>query len=233
MTAPVRVLLTDGQPLVREGMGLLLGLLPGVELVATASDAGEALALAARTRPDIVLMELSGSRHDGVGIIRRLTETHPGMNVIVLTTSMDDDSVIDALQAGARGYLTKDCGAAAMRHALLQVAAGRMMIDPAVQRHLAATMTTMATTTASAAGRRPARLPDFLTPRESEILALVAEGLSNIDIATHLVLSEATVKTHVHQILDKIGGGDRTEAAGHAYPRGPATAGDDQRTRPT
>lgn len=148
MNAPVRVLLADGHPVVRESMGMLLGLLPGVEPAGTASDADEALALAARLRPDVVLLDLGVPCAErvraGVEVTRRLTGEHPGIKVIVLTTSVDDESVVDAIQAGARGCLRKDCGAAAMRHTLLQVAAGRMMIDPAVPRHLADPMATSA-----------------------------------------------------------------------------------------
>ena len=219
MSEVIRVLYADDQRVVREGLGMLLGLLPGVEVVGAAANGEEALVLAARLRPDVVLMDLRMPRCDGVEATRLLRERDPGVKVIALTTYADDRSVIDALRAGARGYLTKDSGAAEIRRALDQVVAGQAAIDPAVQHHLVE---------AIAAGPAPPEpepappsgLPDGLTPREAEVLTLVAEGLSNAEIAARLVISAATVKTHVNHILGKIGVTGRAQAVGYAYRNG-------------
>ncbi len=136
MTGPIRVLVADDQRVVREGLGTLLGLIAGIEVVGTAADGNEALALAIKLRPDVVLMDLRMPRCDGIEATRRLREHDAGIKVLVLTTYADDRSVIDALRAGARGYLTKDAGAMEIRRALEQVTAGQPAIDPAVQQHL-------------------------------------------------------------------------------------------------
>ena len=136
MTGPIRVLVADDQRVVREGLGTLLGLLTGIEVVGTAADGDEAVALAIQLRPDVVLMDLRMPRCDGVEATRRLREHDAGIKVLVLTTYADDRSVIDALRAGARGYLTKDAGAAEIREALERVTRGQPAIDPAVQHHL-------------------------------------------------------------------------------------------------
>ena len=134
--APVRVLAADDQRVVREGLAMLLGLLPDVEVVGTAADGEEVLALAAELRPDVILMDLRMPRMDGVEATRRLRERDPGVKVVVLTTYADDRSVLDALRAGALGYLTKDAGAAEIQQALHRVAGGQAALDPAVQLHL-------------------------------------------------------------------------------------------------
>lgn len=214
----IRVLHADDQRVVREGLGMLLDLLPGVEVVGAATDGEEALALATRLRPDVVLMDLRMPRCDGVEATRLLRERDPEIKVIVLTTYADDRSVIDALRAGARGYLTKDSGAAEIRRALEQVVAGQAVIDPAVQHHLVAAIA--AAPEPAVAEPAVAPLPDGLTPREAEVLALVAEGLSNTEIADRLVISAATVKTHVNHILTKIGVNARAQAVGYAHRHG-------------
>ena len=132
----IRVLLADDQRIVREGLETLLGLLEDVEVVGTAADGEEAVELAATTRPDVVLMDLRMPRCDGVEATRRLRQRHPDIKVLMLTTYADDRSVIDALRAGARGYLTKDAGAKEIEQALRQVMHGQAAIDPAVQHHL-------------------------------------------------------------------------------------------------
>ena len=134
--APARVLVADDQRVVREGLAMLLSLLQGIEVVATASDGEEALALAAQLRPDVVLMDLRMPRLDGVEATRRLREAEPDMKVIVLTTYVDDRSVVEAMRAGARGFLTKDAGAEEIQRAIAAVAGGGAAIDPAVQHHL-------------------------------------------------------------------------------------------------
>jgi DNA-binding NarL/FixJ family response regulator len=217
--APIRVLAADDQRVVREGIAMILSLLPGVEVAGTAADGEEALALAAERRPDVVLMDLRMPRMDGVEATRRLRAEFPEMQVIVLTTYADDRSVIDALRAGARGYLTKDSGAAEIMRALEQVVAGQAVIDPAVQHHLVDAIAAGPAPPEPEAVQVPTR-PDGLTPREAEVLSLVAEGLSNGEIADRLVISAATVKTHVNHILGKIGVNGRAQAVGYAYRNG-------------
>ena len=136
MTGPIRVLIADDQRVVREGLASLLRLLPGVEVVGTAADGNEALAMAIQLQPDVVLMDLRMPHADGVETTRRLRDHDASIKVLVLTTYADDRSVIDALRAGARGYLTKDAGATQIRDALQQVTSGQPAIDPAVQQHL-------------------------------------------------------------------------------------------------
>ena len=210
VSAPIRVLIADDQRVVREGLAVLLGLLPGVEVVGTAADGEQAVALATELAPDVVLMDLRMPRCDGIEATRRLRE-HGCARVIALTTYADDRSVLDALRAGARGYLTKDAGGEEIHRALTRVAQGQAVIDPAVAHHLVDPIAT-----APAAGRAP-RLPDGLTPREAEVLALIAEGLTNTEIAGRLVVSEATVKSHVNHLLAKIGARDRAQAVAYAF----------------
>jgi DNA-binding NarL/FixJ family response regulator len=224
----IRVLAVDDQRVVREGLAMLLGLLPDVEVVGTAADGEEALTLAGELRPDVILMDLRMPRVDGVEATRRLRASHPEIKVVVLTTYADDRSVIDALRAGALGYLTKDAGADEIRQALQRVASGQASLDPAVQMHLVeaiATTATIATTTAAtttdATSAPPAsQLPDGLTPREAEVLGLIGAGLSNTEIAAQLFVSEATVKSHVNHMLPKISARDRAQAVGYAYRHG-------------
>jgi DNA-binding NarL/FixJ family response regulator len=222
--APVRVLIADDQRVVRDGLVLLMGLLPQVEVTGTAADGEEAVERAAALRPDVVLMDLRMPRCDGVEATRRITERDPEIKVIVLTTYADDRSVIEALRAGARGYLTKDAGAEEIRQALAQVVSGQAVIDPAVQRHLVDAIAAPDSAAASppgGAGRGQERqLPDGLTQREAEVLELIAEGLSNAEIASLLVVSEATVKSHVNHLLAKIGARDRAQAVGYAFRNG-------------
>ena len=229
MTEPrIRVLAVDDQRVVREGLAMLLGLLPDVEVVGTAADGEEALTLAGELRPDVILMDLRMPRVDGVEATRRLRASHPEIKVVVLTTYADDRSVIEALRAGALGYLTKDAGADEIRQALQRVASGQASLDPAVQMHLVEAIATTATaatvtaaTTTDATSAPPAsQLPDGLTPREAEVLGLIGAGLSNTEIAAQLFVSEATVKSHVNHMLPKIGARDRAQAVGYAYRHG-------------
>jgi len=217
VTDAVRVLLADDQRVVREGLGTLLGLLPDIEVVGMASDGDEAVALTMELRPDVVLMDLRMPRCDGVEATRRLRAHDPDVKVLILTTYADNRSVIDALRAGARGFLTKDAGAAEIQAALRQVKLGRAVIDPAVQHHLLD-----AIATGAAAGSPEARhaYPDGLTPREAEVLALIAAGLSNAEIARRLVVSETTVKSHVNHLFAKTGVRDRAQAVAYAYRHG-------------
>jgi DNA-binding NarL/FixJ family response regulator len=208
--AAIRVLVADDQRVVREGLVLLLELLGGIEVVGAAADGEQAMALAADLRPDVVLMDLRMPRLDGVAATRRLRERDPGVRVIALTTYDDEHSVMEAVRAGARGYLTKDAGAEEIRQALEAVVRGEAAIDPAVQHHLLDALATGAPATAGT-------LPDGLTPREAEVLSLIAEGFSNAEIAHRLVVSEATVKSHINHLFTKIGVRDRAQAVTYAY----------------
>ena len=218
----IRVLAADDQRVVREGLAMLLGLLPDIEVVGTAADGEEALTLAGELRPDVILMDLRMPRVDGVEATRRLRASHPEIKVVVLTTYADDRSVIDALRAGALGYLTKDAGADEIRQALQRVASGQASLDPAVQMHLVEAIATTATAATTDVTSAPAasQLPDGLTPREVEVLGLIGAGLSNTEIAAQLFVSEATVKSHVNHMLPKIGARDRAQAVGYAYRHG-------------
>jgi DNA-binding NarL/FixJ family response regulator len=225
--AAIRVLAADDQRVVREGLALVLGLLPGVEVVGTAADGDEAIELARDLRPDVVLMDLRMPRRDGVAAIRVLRERFPQIKVIVLTTYADDRSVVEALRAGARGYLTKDAGGAEISRALREVLEDRSVIDPAVQHHLVDAIASAAPPGTAAAADRAARaLPGGLTPREAEVLALIAQGLPNAQIAQRLVVSESTVKSHINHLLPKINARDRAQAVTFAYRHGLLSPGD-------
>ena len=202
------VVLADDQRIVREGLATLLGLLPDIDVLGTASDGEEAIELVERLRPDVVLMDLRMPRCDGVSAIRQLRERASPTHVIVLTTYADDRSVVEALRAGARGFLTKDAGAEEIERAIAAVVRGDAAIDPAVQHHLV-----------EAVAGRP-DLPDGLTPREAEVLTLIAKGLSNGEIASMLFVSEATVKSHVNHLFAKTGVRDRAQAVAYAYRQG-------------
>jgi DNA-binding NarL/FixJ family response regulator len=206
----IRVLLADDQRGVREGLGTLLALLDGIELVATAADGEEAVSLAREHDPDVVLMDLRMPRVDGVEAIRRLAALGERPRAIALTTYADDASVLGALRAGARGYLTKDAGAEQILAAVQAVARGEAALDPAVQHHVLAALTEPGAP----------ELPDGLTPREVEVLQLIAEGLTNAEIAERLVVSAATVKSHVNHIFAKAGVRDRAQAVVYAYSNG-------------
>ena len=162
-------------------------------------------------------------RMDGIEATSRLRERHPDVHVIALTTYADDESVLGALRAGARGYLTKDASSQDIRSAILTVAAGEAALDPAVQAHVVAAL---ASDGAHVAGPGPSttpQLPDELTPREAEVLALIAEGLTNAEIAERLVVSPTTVKSHINHLFAKAGLRDRTQAVNYAYRTGIAT----------
>jgi DNA-binding NarL/FixJ family response regulator len=217
MTDTIRVLIADNQRVVREGLGTLLGLLDDIEVVGTAEDGDQAVALAAELHPDVVLMDLRMPRCDGVEATRRLRQHDPNIKVLVLTTYADDRSVIDALRAGARGYLTKDSGAQEIRHALQQITGGHAAIDPAVQHHL---LNALAITPADAHTDPQPQPPDGLTRRELEVLTLIAQGLSNAEIADRLVINETTVKTHINHLFAKTGVRDRAQAVTYAYQHG-------------
>jgi DNA-binding NarL/FixJ family response regulator len=162
-------------------------------------------------------MDLRMPHCDGVEATRRIRDHDAGISVLVLTTYSDDRSVIDALRAGARGYLTKDAGADEIRDALERVMSGQAAIDPAVQHHL---VTAIASGPPGAAAERPPQFPDGLTQREAEVLTLIARGLSNAEIARQLVVSETTVKSHINHLFAKTGVRDRAQAVTYAYDHG-------------
>jgi DNA-binding NarL/FixJ family response regulator len=216
MSPDLKVIVADDQALVREGLMTLLAAAPGIEPVAAAVDGEEAVELAARHRPDVVLMDLRMPKSDGVEATRRIRTANPAVEVVVLTTHADEASILDALRAGARGYLTKDAGIAEISRAIHAAAAHQAVLDPLVQSQLLAA----ATSSAPAAIPVDRGLPDELTPREAEVLSLIARGLSNREIADTLVVSEATVKTHVNHVFSKIGARDRAQAVHYAYTHG-------------
>jgi DNA-binding NarL/FixJ family response regulator len=218
----IRVVLADDQRVVREGLATLLNLLPGIEVIGAAADGEEAVALARELAPDVVLMDLRMPRCDGVAATRRLREEAPAVKVLVLTTYADDRSVVDALRAGARGYLTKDAGAEQLQQAIEQVVRGQAVIDPAVQHHVVEALASEPGGPAVSAAR-DAVLPDGLTAREAEVLALIAAGLSNSEIAEQLYVSETTVKSHINHLFAKTGVRDRAQAVAYAYRNGLAS----------
>ncbi|MCC9309234.1 response regulator transcription factor [Kitasatospora sp. RB6PN24] len=244
-----RVVVADDQTVVREGIVMLLGLLPGIEVVGAAADGEEAVRLVAELVPDVVLMDLRMPRCDGVTATRRIRSEHPGTDVVVLTTYADDDSLFPALQAGARGYLTKDAGAEEIARAIADVRAGAAGLSPQVQLRLlerfstpsgtgaaapapprpatesTASRSTGSATPAAASGAagpafQPGELPDGLTAREAEVLALIADGLSNAEIAAVLFVSPATVKTHINNLFAKTAVRDRAQAVSYAFRHG-------------
>jgi DNA-binding NarL/FixJ family response regulator len=218
----IRVLIADDQPVVRDGLAMLLGLLDDVEIVATAADGVEAVERARAERPDIVLMDLRMPRLEGADATRQILASVPETRVLVLTTYADDEFLFPALQAGARGYLTKDATAEEIEHAIRALVAGQTHLDPAVQQRLVAAV--LHQERPPSAGEPPsvprADLPDELTAREGEVLKLIAAGLSNREIADALVLSNATVKTHINRIFYKTGARDRAQAVRYAYQHG-------------
>lgn len=198
MTAePVRVLLCDDHEMVRAGLRSFFDVQDGIEVVGEAGTAEQALALIGRTRPDVVLMDLVLPGMSGVEAVRRISADHPAVKVLVLTSFSSDSTVLEAVRAGAAGYLLKDVNPTELAGALKTVHAGGSPLHPSV----------------AAAVMRNVSEPEHLTNREREVLGLIARGLSNRLIARELALSEKTVKAHVSAILSKLGAADRTQAA--------------------
>ena len=214
---PLRIVVADDQASVREGLAAMLGMLPGIEVVAAAADGEQAIEAAAAHHPDAILLDLRMPVLDGVEATRRLTCQHPEVAVVVLTTYDDDASVLSALRAGARSYITKDASRDDIARALRSAAAGFSVLDPAVQDVLLAAAATGPgqpdKEPAREAGGRP---PDGLTRREAEILAMMARGMTNPDIAARLYLSAATIKSHINRIFSKTGSPDRAAAIRYA-----------------
>ncbi|TVL88665.1 response regulator transcription factor [Streptomyces sp. SAJ15] len=217
-----RILIVDDQAMVRQGFGALLAAQPDLEVVGDAADGAAALDAAARLAPDVVLMDVRMPVMDGLEATRRLL--HDGGDrprVLMLTTFDLDDYVYEALRAGASGFLLKDAPADELMHAVRVVAAGDALLAPSITRRLIADFARRRATDRPS----PAAL-SALTPRETDVLRLIARGLSNIEIAESLVLAEQTVKTHVGRILAKLGLRDRAQVVVFAYESGAVVAGE-------
>jgi DNA-binding NarL/FixJ family response regulator len=223
----IRVLVADDQAAVREGLATLLDLTRGIEVVGEASDGAQAVELVAEHSPDVVLMDLHMPGTDGITATADLRQMLPATRVLVLTTYADQDAIVPALRAGARGYLTKDASAEQIEAAIRAVQAGQTHLDPAVQERLVAAVLSRRSSDPSEANPESADLPAALrkppgglTAREAEVLTLLASGLSNPEIAQRLYLSHATVKTHINRIFAKTGARDRAQAVRYAYQHG-------------
>jgi DNA-binding NarL/FixJ family response regulator len=214
---PVTVVIADDQSAVREGLTLLLNTLPGIVVVAAAADGEAAIEAVAEHAPQVVLMDLHMPRCDGIEATGRIRSEHPGTQVVVLTTYAEDETIIEALRAGALGYLTKDATRADIGRALQAAASGQAVLDAAVQQRLLAAITRPEPTTPAQAEAEP------LSAREVDVLRLLAAGQSNRAIARALFISEATVKTHINHIYTKAGVRDRAQAVRYAYQHGYAT----------
>ena len=211
----IRVVVADDQGMVRSGFSVLLNAQPDIEVIAEAVNGEEAIARAAELRPDVILMDVRMPVLDGLQATRVITGMADAPKVLVLTTFDLDDYVYEALRSGASGFLLKDASAGELAEAVRLVAAGDALLSPGVTRRLIAEFARMG------APRSPGRQQlDGLTERESEVLALVARGMSNAEIAGYLVVAEQTVKTHVSRILMKLGLRDRTQAVVLAYETG-------------
>ena len=213
----IRIVVADDHQVVRAGFAALLDTQPDFTVVGTACDGAEAVALGRELHPDVLLMDVRMPGTDGIEATRQLAAGQPaGPRVLILTTFDLDDYVFEALRAGASGFLLKDVTAERLFDAVRVVAAGEALLAPAVTRRLIAEFARIRPTVPVAAQPAPATL----TPRESEVLRLVAEGLSNQQIASRLFVTEETVKTHVSRVLHKLGLRDRTQAVIFAYESG-------------
>jgi DNA-binding NarL/FixJ family response regulator len=219
--AVLRVVIADDQRVVRDGLVMLVGLCEGIEVVGAAADGAAAVALVAELTPDVVLMDLRMPGLDGVAATREIAG-RGGARVVVLTTYADDESIFPALRAGAAGYLTKDASAEEIEAAIRAVHRGQTWLDPTVQARL---VSAVSAGVPDEPARPSAKPPDNLTPRETEVLSLIGEGLSNGEIGERLFLGQATVKTHVNRIFAKIGTQSRAQAVRYAISNGLANPG--------
>lgn len=215
----IRVLICDDQHVVCEGLRAILSTAPQIEVVGMARDGAQALEQVAATRPDVVLMDLKMPVVNGVQATREIRARHPNVRVLVLTTYDADQWVLDAIRAGASGYLLKDSPGDALIAAIEGTAAGKTHIDPSVAGRLLDRLS-------RGAPEPPCALPDSLTERERQVLALLGRGWGNAAIAAHLHLAEGTVRNHVSAVLGKLGVGDRTQAALLALRHGLASTDD-------
>jgi DNA-binding NarL/FixJ family response regulator len=217
----IRILITDDQALVRTGFRVIVDAEPDLEVVGEAADGRAAIDETLRLHPDVVLMDIRMPNLDGIEATRRIAAKGPrGPRVLILTTFDLDEYVYEALRAGASGFLLKDAGAEELLHAIRVVAAGEALLSPSITRRLIADYASRPPTS-----EHPAALAE-LTPRELEVLSFVARGLSNSDIARRLVLGEATIKTHVARIFQKLNLHDRAQAVVLAYESGLVTPGE-------
>ncbi|MEU0118404.1 response regulator transcription factor [Streptomyces bobili] len=212
----IRVLIADDQQMVRQGFTVLLNAQPDIEVIGQAVDGLDAVAQVAALAPDVVLMDIRMPELGGIEATRRITVATPDIKVLVLTTFDLDEYVYEALRAGASGFLLKDASADQLAEAVRVVAAGDALLAPGITRKLIAEFSRLDGTPRAP---QKERVGD-LTERETEVLTLIAQGLSNAEIARHLVVAEQTVKTHVGRILVKLGLRDRTQAAVFAYESG-------------
>jgi two-component system, NarL family, response regulator LiaR len=208
----IRVLIADDHAVVRQGLRTFLDLQADIDVVGEASDGEEAVAAAAQLAPDVILLDLVMPQLDGIGALRRLREAAPASRVIVLTSFGEDERLFTALRAGAAGYLLKDVEPPELVRGIRTAHAGQAALSPAVAARVVEELAS-----GGGGGRTPA---DELTPRELEVLCLIARGRSNKRIALELGVAEKTVKTHVSHVLAKLGLSDRTQAALYAVREG-------------
>ncbi len=231
MSDPLRIVVADDQTAIREALATMLDLVPDLSVVASAANGEEAVAAVAEHRPDVLLTDLRMPVLDGAGATAIVGERYPETAVVLLTTFDDEASILAALQAGARGYLTKEAGRDEIAAAIRTAAAGQSVLDPSVQARLVAAATGRTETTtrsespalhpdSRAGSAQPAAALASLTTREREVLALIALGLSNREIAQRLVVSEATVKTHINNLFAKLALRDRAHAMRFAFDHG-------------
>ncbi len=211
----IRVVIVDDQMMVREGFSVLLNAMPDIEVVGEAVNGREAIARVAELRPDVVLMDIRMPEMNGIDATREIVASDAATKVLVLTTFDLDEYVYEALRAGASGFLLKDASARQLAEGVRVVAEGEALLAPTVTKRLIVEFTKLG----SAAGLKASSQSHIgdLTERETEVLVLIAQGLSNHEIAEHLVVAESTIKTHVSRILVKLGLRDRTQAAVFAY----------------
>ncbi|MFD5465621.1 response regulator [Kitasatospora sp. NPDC127059] len=223
---PIRVVVADDQELVRAGFGMILDAQPDIEVVAEACDGAEAVEAVRAHTPDVLLLDVRMPVMDGLEAARRVCAEFPATKVIMLTTFDVDDYVFDALYAGASGFLLKDVRRDDLAHGVRMVASGEALLAPSVTRRLIGEFAARRPGGRERAVRPPSKLLEQLTVREQETLRLIARGLSNAEIAAELVVSEHTVKTHVSNVLSKLGLRDRVHAVVFAYEAGAVVAGE-------
>jgi NarL family two-component system response regulator LiaR len=211
MTNMIRILIADDHPIVREGLRGLIAVTPGMEVVAEAANGEEAIQQARTAKPDVILLDLVMPRKDGLQAIQEIKQENSQARILVISSFAEDDKVFPAIKAGASGYLLKDSSPQELLQAIREVYQGEVSLHPTIARKLVQEL------------NRPPNLPpskEPLTPREMEVLTLVAQGLSNLELAEKLGVSEVTVRTHIHNILNKLHLANRTQAALYALREG-------------